>query len=169
MTYYIGLPYRALSVRQPWAWAIIHGGKDIENRGRAPEGAKHLIGKRFMIHASGGMLRKEYNAAAEFMASINVKCPRPEDLVRGALVGHVALQGIVSESESDWFFGPRGLVLTDPREIDPVPVVGCLGFYDWRARIGGEKRSPDRWMLHWPHKAGRRAKVLVEPEQERLL
>lgn len=23
---------RALTIRQPWAWAIIHGGKDIENR-----------------------------------------------------------------------------------------------------------------------------------------
>ncbi|WP_409188395.1 hypothetical protein [Bradyrhizobium sp. RDM4] len=26
------LPEFALSVRQPWAWAIIHGGKDVENR-----------------------------------------------------------------------------------------------------------------------------------------
>lgn len=25
---------RALTIRQPWAWAIIHGGKDIENRTR---------------------------------------------------------------------------------------------------------------------------------------
>jgi hypothetical protein len=25
---------RALPVRQPWAWAIIHGGKDVENRTR---------------------------------------------------------------------------------------------------------------------------------------
>lgn len=25
---------RALTVRQPWAWAIIHGGKDVENRTR---------------------------------------------------------------------------------------------------------------------------------------
>lgn len=23
---------RALSVRQPWAWAILHAGKDVENR-----------------------------------------------------------------------------------------------------------------------------------------
>ena len=23
---------KVLSVRQPWAWAIIHGGKDVENR-----------------------------------------------------------------------------------------------------------------------------------------
>jgi len=25
---------RAITVRQPWAWAIIHGGKDVENRTR---------------------------------------------------------------------------------------------------------------------------------------
>jgi hypothetical protein len=28
---------KALSVRQPWAWAIIHGGKNIENRNWAPK------------------------------------------------------------------------------------------------------------------------------------
>jgi hypothetical protein len=25
---------RVLTVRQPWAWAIVHGGKDVENRSR---------------------------------------------------------------------------------------------------------------------------------------
>ena len=25
---------RAITVRQPWAWAIVHGGKDVENRTR---------------------------------------------------------------------------------------------------------------------------------------
>jgi hypothetical protein len=26
------IPNRALSLKQPWAWAVIHGPKDIENR-----------------------------------------------------------------------------------------------------------------------------------------
>lgn len=30
---------KALTVRQPWAWAIIHGGKDVENRTRNIAGA----------------------------------------------------------------------------------------------------------------------------------
>lgn len=30
---------RVLTVRQPWAWAIIHGGKDVENRLRNVAGA----------------------------------------------------------------------------------------------------------------------------------
>ncbi len=25
-------PMLALSIRQPWAWAVIHAGKDVENR-----------------------------------------------------------------------------------------------------------------------------------------
>lgn len=29
------IPMRGLTVRQPWAWAIIHGGKDVENRSRS--------------------------------------------------------------------------------------------------------------------------------------
>ena len=30
---------RILTVRQPWAWAIIHGGKDVENRSTSIAGA----------------------------------------------------------------------------------------------------------------------------------
>lgn len=30
---------RAITVRQPWAWAIVHGGKDVENRTRNIAGA----------------------------------------------------------------------------------------------------------------------------------
>ena len=28
-------PTQAFSVRQPWAWAILHAGKDVENRSAA--------------------------------------------------------------------------------------------------------------------------------------
>jgi hypothetical protein len=40
---------RALTVVQPWAHAIVHLGKDIENRSWKPP--ETLIGKRFAIHA----------------------------------------------------------------------------------------------------------------------
>jgi len=44
---------RAISVRQPHAWAIIHGGKDVENRSqRAAFQFKTAIGERVLIHAS---------------------------------------------------------------------------------------------------------------------
>lgn len=37
---------KALTVKQPWAWALIHGGKDVENRSRP---TKHR--GRLYIHA----------------------------------------------------------------------------------------------------------------------
>ena len=40
----------ALSIRAPWAWAIFHAGKDIENRTWAPP--KKLLGQRFFVHVS---------------------------------------------------------------------------------------------------------------------
>ena len=33
---------RVLTVRQPWAWAIIHGQKDVENRVRSLAHANRL-------------------------------------------------------------------------------------------------------------------------------
>jgi hypothetical protein len=42
---------RALTVRQPWAWAIIHGGKDVENRSWTNRYATGLIA----IHAGVGL------------------------------------------------------------------------------------------------------------------
>lgn len=45
-------PTRALTVRQPWADAITHGGKPVENRTwPVPRG---LVGVRLLIHAGGG-------------------------------------------------------------------------------------------------------------------
>jgi hypothetical protein len=42
---------KALSIRQPWAWLILHAGKDIENRDRKPRNpALHFRGS-FLIHA----------------------------------------------------------------------------------------------------------------------
>lgn len=41
---------KALSIRQPWAWLILHGGKDIENRSWNTN-----FRGRFLIHAAAGM------------------------------------------------------------------------------------------------------------------
>ena len=58
----------ALSVRQPWAWALIHGGKDVENRTEMAVrngGMRAQVGKRIAVHASKGMTREEYESARE--------------------------------------------------------------------------------------------------------
>ena len=59
------LPPLALSVRQPWAWAIIHAGKDVENR--SWQAVNHGLRRRgrIAIHAAKGLTRDEYDDARE--------------------------------------------------------------------------------------------------------
>src|SRR5690606_36026391 len=47
-----------LSIRQPWAWLICNGGKDIENRNWRTLYRGHVF-----IHAGKGMTRDEYEIA----------------------------------------------------------------------------------------------------------
>jgi hypothetical protein len=48
-------PVWALSVRQPWAWAIIDSTKDVENRSPAAiRNMPQLVGRTIAIHASSG-------------------------------------------------------------------------------------------------------------------
>jgi hypothetical protein len=49
-------PMSALTIRQPYAWLIVSGYKDIENRSWKPAAAR--IGQRFWIHASQRRLTK---------------------------------------------------------------------------------------------------------------
>ncbi|MBF0247695.1 MAG: hypothetical protein HQL36_06425 [Alphaproteobacteria bacterium] len=155
------LPTIALSVRQPWAWAIIHGGKDIENRSAAA--VRHgMEPGRICIHASKGMTQDEYDDTRAFMERIGVECPRPDELVRGAIIGAVTVVSVAKEHESPWFFGPRGLVLTDPVAVEPIPAAGQLGYFTWKR--GNELDVPKPWMAAWPnHPAGRAPKAKAKP------
>lgn len=142
------LPQLALSVRQPWAWAIIFAGKDIENRIWARGNPAISVRGRVCIHASKKMSRAEYESAREFMASINVACPPPRDLVRGAIIGTIDVVDFVEQSISPWFFGQSGLIVRDPEAITPVSAVGALGFFKWKK--SGDVEPPALWMKHWP-------------------
>ena len=141
-------PRFALSVRQPWAWAIVHGHKPVENRDwRRPNPGLAFRGN-FAIHASKGMTRLEYQDAAGFMEDLGIICPEARDLPRGGIVGSATLVDIVKDLDSPWFFGRLGLVL---RDATTCPFVGCdgmLGFFDWNARLTGKPADPPaRWML----------------------
>lgn len=141
------VPTKALSVRQPWAWAIMFAGKDIENRSWQAVNRGLTFRGRIALHASSGMLRGEYQEAAEFMASIGVECPPAIDLWRGAVLGSVEVVDVVKESPSPWFFGPRGLVLRNPKPLVPVPVKGCLGYFNWQDHRADGFPEPAKWML----------------------
>ena len=137
---------KALSVRQPWAWAIIHGGKDIENRSWQAVNYGLKVRGLIAVHASKGMTQAEYYEAAEFMAGIGITCPPAAELQRGGIIGTVHVDDVVTESNSPWFFGPRGLVLSRPKPCEFVPSVGALGYFNWKRADDDYPPKQNRWM-----------------------
>ncbi len=137
------IPVKAISIRQPWAWAIVHAGKDIENRDwhtnyRGP----------VAIHAAKGMGKQEYADAADTITSIlrwtpdqewldrwHGLCAAPYRLDRGGIIGIAEIVDCVRQSDSPWFFGRFGFVLRNARPVDFIPVRGDLGFFDWRKNL----------------------------------
>lgn len=116
----------ALSIRQPWAWLIVHGGKNIENRTWTTKQRGW-----FAIHASQGMSRREYDEARYWIAMhrMEIELPAIGNLQRGGLIGRARIVGCVETSPSPWFTGPWGFVLAD---VEPLPFQACkgaLGFF----------------------------------------
>ncbi len=116
---------RALSLWQPWAWAIAAGHKRIENRTWQPRKA---VGTWVAIHAS---LTVDKGALAE-VAAITGSEPR---IVRGAVVGVARLHEVIpdgkgaedlSTEDRVWFNGPYGWFFKDAIELTcPIP---CRGY-----------------------------------------
>jgi hypothetical protein len=144
------LPKLALSVRQPWAHAILHFGKDIENRVWAGNNPGRKMRGRVALHASAGMTRDEYDEARAFIDARGWTCPGPSALLRGGIVGDVEIVDAVTRSDSLWFFGPVGLVLTNPRWCPLIPCRGALGFFEWREASPDCVPAPAKWMLPQP-------------------
>ena len=119
-----------LSIRQPWAWLILHGGKDIENRDWPTKRRG-----RVLIHAAKGMTREEWAGAWTFSHGTGANPKAVEagltfsSIARGGIVGSVEIVDCVEDSDSRWFTGRYGFVLRDPRPLPFVPYRGALGFF----------------------------------------
>ena len=122
---------RAISIRQPWAWAVIHVGKDCENRSAtAPRQFKSAVGQRVLIHASSHRLNwADMAAAVACLKERGVACPSPSNLMYGGVIGSVFVRGIVTRHRSPWFRGPYALVFADPRPEPFMPVRGQVGLF----------------------------------------
>lgn len=142
------LPRLALSIRQPWAHAVAQGWKPIENRSwRVLNSLRNHRGP-FCIHASKGMTRAEFDDAADTFEDLGFTCPPAAELQRGGIIGVATLVDIVKRHDSPWFFGPKGLVISDARPVAFVPVSGALDFFAWRPGNPAQcVPPPARWML----------------------
>lgn len=141
------LPRLALSVHQPWAWAIIHAGMNVESR--TVFAVRHLepkLGPR-AIHASKAMAQSEYEHARKRLAVMGIECPPADELQRGGIIGRVDVSAIVSTSLSPWFTGPKGLVFENAAPCEFVPAVGDRGYFAWKAADASIVPPPAKWML----------------------
>ena len=134
---------KALSIRQPWAWLIVNGFKDVENR----DWSTNYRGE-FLIHASKGMTRLEYLQAGQFVESVSLgafELPPIEDLDRGGIVGSAVLTTVFNHEtdwfKSPWFTGEYGFLLGNVKKLPFRPCKGRLKFFEVAEQIqpGGSR------------------------------
>ena len=119
---------KCISIRQPWAWLIVNGYKNIENRTWQTRHRGVIL-----IHASKTFDVPGWQSVWSNYADINL--PYGDDFTQGAIVGAVVLDDIVSEHSSPWFTGPYGWVLRHPTVAPaPMPYKGQLGLFNIAAK-----------------------------------
>jgi hypothetical protein len=118
---------RALSIRQPWAWLIVNGFKDIENRDW-----ETFYRGQVLVHAGLTMPLRYYDEVQQWVGEeFNIQLPDPAELQRGGIVGVMTITGCVRESASVWFQpGGFGFQLRDARPLPFHPCKGRLQFFD---------------------------------------
>ena len=135
-------PTLALSIKQPWAWLICKGYKDIENRdwfvgGKVASKAVNFsiqLPLRIYIHGSKqpdySWETEDYIHDRTIVEQEIQYIKTANNLPLGAIIGEVTITGCVDKSESPWFVGKYGFILADPILYDkPIPCKGMLGFF----------------------------------------
>jgi ASCH domain len=131
----------ALSIRQPWAWLIVNGYKDVENRTWSTP-----YRGEFLVHAGMTCTVAQYDEAMLFVEHIApalvAKVPALEDLPRGGIVGKAVLIECVAKKASvyfknglsPWFVGSDedgvGFVLRNGMPLPFRPWKGRLQFFN---------------------------------------
>lgn len=137
--------YRMLTLRQPWAWLVVFGGKNVENRSWGTEYRGPIL-----IHAGKEMTRAEYRKAHEYALRYDIEIPDAEALDFGGVVGIADLVDIVSPQSIDpktlarrrWHMRPEdapsgkpqfGWLLQDITPVEFIPCQGAQGlrWFDW--------------------------------------
>lgn len=131
---------KALSVRAPWWWAILHG-KPVENRSWST-----AFRGRIWIHASKWWnldeVSDDFYEIKRMAGEDQLSMPFPDAdenepfgmamrLACGCIVGTVEIVDCVTAHPSAFFVGRYGFVLRNPVAIEkPWPAKGALGFFE---------------------------------------
>lgn len=139
---------RAMSVLQPWAWAICHGGKPLENRtekSNVLRQARKSIGELVAIHTG---VRPptliEWQHVRDMARHHPGAPPLPTSalLPTGAIVGVARIVGVVDDRQGAiaavgagvrWWAGPHAIVLAEAQPLHRhIPAKGFL--YLWELK-----------------------------------
>ncbi len=124
---------KALSIRAPWWWAILHG-KPVENRDWYTG-----IRGRVWLHASKHWciedIALDYVDASDMAKASGIAFPEPDwkwmRSVGGCIVGSIEIYGCVRDYPSPFFVGEYGFLLREPVALaNPIPFKGRLGFFE---------------------------------------
>ncbi len=127
---------KGLSVRAPWWWFILHGGKNIENRDWPTKfrGTVYLHASKWWNH---GDVHDDIRDALDCCQSRQEVASRLTfaalETGRGCIVGMVDIVDCVNRNPDGgrWFFGDYGFVLENPVAFEcPIPFKGALGFFE---------------------------------------
>lgn len=129
---------RGLTLWQPWAHAVAHLGKRIENRPWRPWPS--IVGELIAIHAAARVDVATEAAAAEWIRQrTGVGVPEAATLPRGAIVAVARVTGCVEASRDPWFMGPFGWTLTEVVALPfPIPIRGAQGLWPMHAEVARE-------------------------------
>jgi hypothetical protein len=127
----------AITIWQPYAWAIAAGHKRVENRTWLPR----IVGVDIAIHA-GKTLDEDALLAMQVGSYLPDRgdAPEADQLARGAVVAVARLfaatrypamvQSQLGAGQLRWFNGPVGWLLSDVRRLpEPVPCRGAQGLW----------------------------------------
>lgn len=114
---------KALSVCQPWAWAILHAGKSVENRTWRTRHRGPLL-----IHASSSRKWLKPKLLSNWQHAYGTPLPSIQELPFGAIIGQVELVDCVPidamEPGNAWAVGPWCWILANPVVTTPIPCKG---------------------------------------------
>ena len=127
---------RALTVRQPWAWAIASGVKDVENRGWSTTHRGWLA-----VHAAATPAdAREGARCVQLLAAAGVAAPAEAQLARSAVVAVVYVHDVLPPQQavaSAWA-QPRCFhwLLRDARALKtPVPCSGQIQLWELSSEV----------------------------------
>lgn len=147
---------KALSLRQPWIWAMFDLGKNIENR-------RWVINHRspLLLHAALGCSPKERTLALRFIhaatGDLTVRIPPTSQLQRGGIVGRFAVADphLPGEQRGRWHMpGQYGhpvvrleRLVTAEGIPTTIPYRGRLGLFDVPDELIAEALPGHGWQV----------------------